>query len=244
MGKPTPETGGGTPHNHGLSEFKPLSKERRVGWGVKKAEEPKQQPADSRWESYDRFFRKGPMHPAVFEGLPPTRPSRQSKDKDNQLVTDQRPMGTRTPESLPGGNAPGESEWQLISPKDRSKVQAFMRDLTENKEKLRHQMQYYLQKPDITMDDVIWRNYLNLSLNRLVFDIEPLTGKSRQERVINHYLANIDAQHVAELWLDQHPTSEAAKIIAERGVAAPAIIHAAFLFETWPSFGVKIDKVQ
>jgi hypothetical protein len=84
MGRPTPETGGGTPQNHGLSEFKPLAKERGVGWAVKKPEEPKQQPTDSRWESYDRFFRKGPMRPAVFEGLPRTRSSRQSKDEDNQ----------------------------------------------------------------------------------------------------------------------------------------------------------------
>jgi hypothetical protein len=73
MGRTTPETGGGTPQNQSLSEFKPLSQERRVGWGVKKPEEPKQQPADSRWESYDRFFKKGPMRPAVLEGIPPRR---------------------------------------------------------------------------------------------------------------------------------------------------------------------------
>jgi hypothetical protein len=38
MGRPTLETGGGTPQNQGLSEFKPLAKESRVGWGVKKVE--------------------------------------------------------------------------------------------------------------------------------------------------------------------------------------------------------------
>jgi hypothetical protein len=38
MGRPTPETGGGTPPNQGLTEFKPLSQERRVGWGIKKPE--------------------------------------------------------------------------------------------------------------------------------------------------------------------------------------------------------------
>jgi hypothetical protein len=84
MGKPTPETGGGASQNQGLSEFKVLPEQKGVGPRVQKPEEPKQQPADSRWESYDRFFRRGPMKPAVFEGLPSTRPSRQSKDEDNQ----------------------------------------------------------------------------------------------------------------------------------------------------------------
>jgi hypothetical protein len=55
MGKPTPETGGGTPQNHGLSEFKPLSQERRVGWSIKKPEVPKQQPADPDRTLYERF---------------------------------------------------------------------------------------------------------------------------------------------------------------------------------------------
>jgi hypothetical protein len=84
MGRPTPETGGGAPHNQGLSEFKVLPEQKGAGPRVQKHGEPKQQPADSRWESYDRFFRKGPMRPAVFEGLPSSRPSRQSKDEDYQ----------------------------------------------------------------------------------------------------------------------------------------------------------------
>jgi hypothetical protein len=153
-------------------------------------------------------------------------------------------MGTQTPEGFPGRNEPGEPQWQLISPKDRPKVQAFMQGLTQNKEELRHHMQYYLQKPDITMNDVDRRDYLNLVLGRLVFDIDPFAGKSRRERVIGRFLANLDAKHVAELWLEQHPTSEVAKTIAEQGVAAPEIIHAAFLYEIWPTYGVKIDKGQ
>jgi hypothetical protein len=82
MGRPTPETGGGTPQNQGLSEFKPLAKEREVGWGVKKQEEPKQQLSDPQWESYDRFFRKGPMRPAVFRGH--ERLSRRRSDDNTQ----------------------------------------------------------------------------------------------------------------------------------------------------------------
>jgi hypothetical protein len=73
MGRPTPETGGGASQNQGLSEFKPLSKEKGVGWGVKKPEEPKQQPSDPNREAFERFFRRGPMRPAVFEGIPPRR---------------------------------------------------------------------------------------------------------------------------------------------------------------------------
>jgi hypothetical protein len=73
---------GDKPHNHGLSEFKPLSTDRGVGWGVKKPEEPKQQPSDSQWESYDRFFRNGPMRPAVFRGH--ERLSRRPSDDNTQ----------------------------------------------------------------------------------------------------------------------------------------------------------------
>jgi hypothetical protein len=76
MGRPTPETGGGTPQNQGLSEFNPLSQERRVGWGVKKLEEPKEQPADPNREAFERFLRSTPMRPAVLEGVRP-RPRRE-----------------------------------------------------------------------------------------------------------------------------------------------------------------------
>ena len=82
MGRPTPETGGGTPQNQGLSEFKPLSKERGVGWGVKKPEEPKQQPVDPNREAFERFLRRGPMRPAVFRGH--ERISRRPSDENTQ----------------------------------------------------------------------------------------------------------------------------------------------------------------
>ena len=158
-----------------------------------------------------------------------------------RTLNDQNPMGR--PEA--GANKPGEPQWRPVLPEDLPKVEAFISNLAQHKEELRYQMQYYLQKPDITMDDVFWGDYLNLSLNRLVFNInDPFAGQSHQEQVISRFLANMDAQHVAELWLDQHPTSEVAKIIAEQGVAAPEIIHAAFLYEIWPTFGVKIDKGQ
>jgi hypothetical protein len=84
MGRPTPETGGGASQNQGLSEFKSLSKERGVGWGVKKSEQPKQQPSDPNREAFERFLRSTPMRPAVFEGLPSSRPNRQIKDEDNR----------------------------------------------------------------------------------------------------------------------------------------------------------------
>jgi hypothetical protein len=81
MGRPTPETGGGAPQHQGLSEFKPLARERRAGWGVKKPEEPKQQPSDPNREAFERFLRSTPMRPAVFGGH--VRPSRERKAEDN-----------------------------------------------------------------------------------------------------------------------------------------------------------------
>jgi hypothetical protein len=140
-------------------------------------------------------------------------------------------------------NDPGEPQWQPVLPEDLPKVEAFINDLTQHKEELSRQMQSYRQKPDLTIDDLMWEDYLNLSLNRLVFNIDdPFAGQSHQQRVINRFLANMATQHVADLWLDMHPTSRVARIIADRGTRVPAIIHAAFLYEIWPAVGVKFDQ--
>jgi hypothetical protein len=112
MGRPTPETGGGASQNQGLSEFKPLAKERGVGWSVKKSEEPKEQPSDSRWESYDRFFRKGPMQPAVFEGLPPRR-----QNVEGHQPTPQKPSEERGgPEAVKPNPAEQQARERLAKP--------------------------------------------------------------------------------------------------------------------------------
>jgi hypothetical protein len=58
VGSRSLEAGGDKPHNHGLSEFKPLSTDRGVGWGVKKPEEPKQQPTDPDRTLSERFQRE------------------------------------------------------------------------------------------------------------------------------------------------------------------------------------------
>jgi hypothetical protein len=83
MGRPTPETGGGKPHHQDHEHFTALKEQGQFDSGDKKLIKPTQQPADPRWESYDRFFRKGPMRPAVFGGH--ARPSRDRKAEDNHL---------------------------------------------------------------------------------------------------------------------------------------------------------------
>jgi hypothetical protein len=107
MGRPTPETGGGASQNQGLSEFKPLAKERGVGWGVKKPEEPKQQPADPNREAFERFFRRGPMRPAVLEGIPPSwqnvegnqpTPQKPSEERGQSQQSKSTPEGQQTPQ--------------------------------------------------------------------------------------------------------------------------------------------------
>jgi len=145
-------------------------------------------------------------------------------------------------QGVPEPNKPGEQPWRPVLPKDLPKVEAFINELSQNKEQLRSQLRNYLQKPDITMDDVIWADYLNLSVNLLVLDSDPFADQSPQQRRVSRLLANMATQHVADLWLDKHPTSGVAKVIAERGIDAPALIHKAFLYEIWPSFGPKIDR--
>src|SRR5918999_539105 len=55
MSRPTPETGGGTPQNHGLSEFKVVPERQGVGPRMPKPEVPKQQPATPDRTLYERF---------------------------------------------------------------------------------------------------------------------------------------------------------------------------------------------
>jgi DNA-binding XRE family transcriptional regulator len=55
MGRPTPETGGGTPQNQGLSEFKVLPEQKGVGPHVQKPEEPKQQQNNAEIEVYKQL---------------------------------------------------------------------------------------------------------------------------------------------------------------------------------------------
>jgi hypothetical protein len=58
MGRPTPETGGGTPQNQGFSEFKVLPEQKGVGPRVQKPEVPKQQAPDRNLEAIERMLRK------------------------------------------------------------------------------------------------------------------------------------------------------------------------------------------
>jgi hypothetical protein len=63
---------------------------REPGWGVKKPEEPKQQPSDPNREAFERFFRRGPMKPAVFEGIPPRRQNVEGNQPTPQKPSEQR----------------------------------------------------------------------------------------------------------------------------------------------------------
>jgi hypothetical protein len=94
MGRPTPETGGSTPNNGGLSEFKVLSEQKGVGPRAQKPIEANQQPADPNREAFERFLRSTPMRPAVIEGLPSSRPSRRHNGEGNQ-PTPQKPSEER-----------------------------------------------------------------------------------------------------------------------------------------------------
>jgi hypothetical protein len=92
MGRPTPESGGGTPQNQGLSEFKPSAKERGVGWGVKKPEEPNQQTLTPDRTLYERFHRErgrrqtgiagGEAHNETYRRLERIRHLDDSDDKE------------------------------------------------------------------------------------------------------------------------------------------------------------------
>jgi hypothetical protein len=82
--------GGDKPGNSGLSDFKVLREHQGLSHRIQKPEEPKQQPSDSRWESYDRFFRKGPMRPAVLEGVPPRRHNGEGIQPTPQTPSEQR----------------------------------------------------------------------------------------------------------------------------------------------------------
>ena len=59
---------------------------------------------------------------------------------------------------------------------------------------------------------------------------EPLTDAERRE-----ILAHWASERVASKWLDDHPDSIAAKIVAEERLIAPPDVHRELLQEMWPS---------
>ena len=102
----SPEVTGNKPQNHGLSEFKILTEKRGVGPRVQKPGEPKQQPSDPNREAFERFFRRGPMKPAVLEGIPPRRHNRESNQPRPQNLGEQRGLSEQSQSSPPEQQTP------------------------------------------------------------------------------------------------------------------------------------------
>src|SRR5918999_1445555 len=82
-----------------------------------------------------------------------------------KVVPEQRGVSPRIqkPErpSLPEANKPSEQLWQPVLPKDQEKIDAFINDLTQNKEEVLGQLQSYLHKPNKTRDDRALAIYLD-----------------------------------------------------------------------------------
>jgi hypothetical protein len=100
MGRPTPETGGDTPQNQGLSEFKPLSKGKEVAWGVKKPEAPKQQPSDAERELAKQLLGKH-WGATVFEGpfrVPRPLPKKPGEQRGAPEPSKPNPAEQQTPQ--------------------------------------------------------------------------------------------------------------------------------------------------
>jgi hypothetical protein len=154
MGRPTPETGGGTPHNQGLSEFKPLAKERQVGWGVKKPEEPKQQPADPELEAYRRTL-KEPIESTVFKNpirVPRPLPQNPGEQRGGTEPSKPNPAEQQARERL--SKPPPEEAGPEHDPQLRELVKELFGDVTDQgvTEFIAIAMQDY---PDLPPDEAL-----------------------------------------------------------------------------------------
>jgi hypothetical protein len=139
---------------------------------------------------------------------------------------------------LPEPNKAGEQPWRPVLPKDREKIEAFVNDLTQNKEELLSQLQTYLHKPDKNRDELALAIYLDAVVKRDVLGIDPFASKhpgDEAHQETREYIAFLAAEHVGQRWLDEHPDSELAELVADFSIYAPDFMHRAFLYEIWPS---------
>ena len=168
-----------------------------------------------------------------------------------EVLRERQGLGPRVqkPErpGLREASKPREQLWRPVMPKDREKIEAFVNDLVQNKEEVLDQLQSYLHKPKKTGDEMALGIYLDVVMKRDVFGIDPFASKqpgNEAHQESREYIALLATEHVAKTWLEEHPDSQLAELVADLSIYAPGLMHRAFLYEMWSSLSPKIFKFE
>jgi hypothetical protein len=168
---------------------------------------------------------------------------------DFKVLPEQRGVGPRVqrPEcpGLPEANKPGEQLWRPVLPKDQEKIKAFVNDLAQNKEQVLGQLESFLSKPNKTRDDVALAIYLDAVVKRDVLGIDPFAsyqpgGEAHQES--REYIAVLATEHVAKAWLEEHPDSQLAELVADMSIYAPDFMHRTFCMRYGLQCALRLQK--
>jgi hypothetical protein len=169
------------------------------------------------------------------------------KLRDFKAIPEQgRPgLGPKMPESrdLPGVNKLGEQQWRPVLPKDQEKIDAFINDLVQNKEKVLDHLQSYFHKPNKARYEIALAIYLDTVVKRDVLGIDPFASQQPGDEAhqeSREHIAILATEHVAKSWLKEHPDSQLAELVADLSIYAPDFMHRAFLYEMWASVSPKI----
>ena len=143
MGRPTAETGGGTPQNQGLSEIKVLPEQKGVGPRVQKPEQPKQQPTTPDRTLYERVHgtrRQSGVLENPIEAVPPNFPKNPSEQRGLGELSQPNPAEHQAAERL--GKPPPqnvEDVVETLSPQVEAAIRAYAMGDPEEEAQLREQ---------------------------------------------------------------------------------------------------------
>ena len=97
-----------------------------------------------------------------------------------------------------------------------------------------YQEKYFMRSLPRKFDVV---RHLDKTLRLHVYNIDPFPRATDLFLKKKNVELEIDSmQGIAEEWLETHPDSEPAQVIAESGAGVPLIYHHRFLQEKWPIF--------
>jgi hypothetical protein len=123
---------------------------------------------------------------------------------------------------------------------NREEIENFVRRLREKKEDLIKEISQLFDRV-ASPDEMALAIYLDVTLRQSVFGMDPFVSASSTESEIqqNRLAIAVDAtEHVANHWLQHHPSSLNARVVSRLTLMAPTASQVALLSEMWSSLPI------
>lgn len=164
--------------------------------------------------------RKRSLHMVEREGPEPPITGPENNDLDREA----QPLGD------------GVEKNQLHPPKVG--LEMFVEKLRSHKDQLLQQVNEFLHKPNKTREEIALGIYVDVVLKQHIFGIDPFASKNPGDDELQtdrEMIAYMAGEYVAHRWLDKHPESQAAEVVARYSIYAPSTSHESLVQEIWPS---------